>query len=489
VLDQHLGVTFSLTGIGAESGYVAKVTFTDSPKIGSVVVGPQATALTYGTAGTTTFSITVNRGSAGGNANVDYSITAGLPAGVTYGFNPASDQLKNGDNTITSILTITNSATSLPGTFSFTVFAGTGGDFATTNGTLTINKKTLTPNITANNKVYDGNNAATIATRTLTGGLVGTDVVTLVGGTATFNNKNVGTGKTVTESGLSLSGAAAANYQLSSTTATTTANITALAITGSITANNKVYDGNNTATIATRTLSGAIVGDSVSYVGGTATFNNKNVGTAKPVTATGLSLSGADAGNYTVNSTAATTADITARALVVTASASSKAYDGTTAATVTLSDNRVSGDSVTIAFTSATFDTKSVGTGKTVTVSGITISGADAGNYTVNTSASTTADITARALAVTATAANKVYDGTTAASVTLADNRGIWRRPDDRIHFGHVRHQECWNGKTVTVSGITISGTDAGNYTVNTSTTTTADITARALSVTGHCGQ
>ena len=48
------------------------------------------------------------------------------------------------------------------------------------------------------------------------------------------------------------------------------------------------------------------------------------------------------------------------------------------------------------------------------------------GNYTSNTTASTTADITAKALTVTATGINKVYDGTTTATVTLSDNRVSW---------------------------------------------------------------
>jgi hypothetical protein len=47
---------------------------------------------------------------------------------------------------------------------------------------------------------------------------------------------------------------------------------------------------------------------------------------------------------------------------------------------------------------------------KTVNVSGISISGLDAGNYTFNSTATTIANITARALTVSATAVNKVYD-------------------------------------------------------------------------------
>ena len=66
------------------------------------------------------------------------------------------------------------------------------------------------------------------------------------------------------------------------------------------------------------------------------------------------------------------------------------------------------------------FDTARVGTGKTVTVTGLTLSGAAAGNYTLaTTTATTTANITAVTLTPTVTAANKVYDGTTSADVEL----------------------------------------------------------------------
>src|SRR5213078_2994358 len=124
-----------------------------------------------------------------------------------------------------------------------------------------------------------------------------------------------------------------ANYAL--TQPTTAADITAAALTGSVTAGNKTYDGTTAATIATRTLSGVVGSENVNLVGGTATFANKTVGNGKSVTATGLSLSGADAGNYQLASTsAATTADITARTLTVSATSVNKVYDGTIAATV-----------------------------------------------------------------------------------------------------------------------------------------------------------
>lgn len=114
-----------------------------------------------------------------------------------------------------------------------TVSDGNGGNnyavtFATVaNGVIT--PRTIAGSFTANDKVYDGTNAATIATLTLTG-VVPPDAVTLVAGSATFSDKNVGAGKTVTATGLSLAGADAANYTVNST-ATALAGITPAPLT------------------------------------------------------------------------------------------------------------------------------------------------------------------------------------------------------------------------------------------------------------------
>ena len=109
--------------------------------------------------------------------------------------------------------------------------------------------------------------------------------------------------------------------------------------------------------------------------------------------------------------------------LTVSAAGVNKAYDGTTTATVTLSDNRVSGDAVTDSYTSASFADPNAGTGKTVSVSGISISGTDAGNYTLaNTTATTTANITAVPIQLSGT---RTYDGTPLAAagiLTVANN-------------------------------------------------------------------
>jgi hypothetical protein len=70
---------------------------------------------------------------------------------------------------------------------------------------------------------------------------------------------------------------------------------------------------------------------------------------------------------------------------------------------------------------SGNFSDRNVGTAKSVTVSGLTLSGTDAGNYTL-TQPTTTGNITAKELTVAGvTAVNKVYDDTTAATLNLAN--------------------------------------------------------------------
>ncbi|MGS0758316.1 YDG domain-containing protein, partial [Roseateles sp. GG27B] len=67
----------------------------------------------------------------------------------------------------------------------------------------------------------------------------------------------------------------------------------------------------------------------------------------------------------------------------------------------------------------ASFADKNVGVGKAVTVTGYTLGGADAGNYLMAQPTGLTANITQANLAVTGlSAANKVYDATTAAAMS-----------------------------------------------------------------------
>jgi trimeric autotransporter adhesin len=332
--------------------------------------------------------------------------------------------------------------------------------------------------------VYDATNTAALtgpAGVTALGG----DTVTLGGtGSGTFANKNVGNGKAVTVTGYTLSGADAGNYTVVQPTAVT-ANITpaSLAVTG-VGANNKVYDTTNTATLNGTAAVAALGSDVVSVSGGGGTFADKNVGNGKVVTVTGYTLGGADAGNYTVVQPAAVTANITPASLAVTGvGANNKVYDTTTNATLngTAAVTALGGDVVTVGGTgSGTFANKNAGSGKAVTVTGYTLGGADAGNYAVVQPTAVTANITPASLAVTGVnAQNKVFDGTTAA--TLGGTAAVAALVGDVVNVsggsGAFANANVGNAKPVTVTGYTLGGADAANYTVVQPTGLTASIT------------
>ncbi len=168
-------------------------------------------------------------------------------------------------------------------------------------------------------------------------------------------------------------------------------------VTASATDVSKTYDGTTDMTGVSLNLATLEMNDVVT-VNGSGAFASKNVGTGLGYTLSNLVLSGADAGNYHLfggTSFSGSNGAITARPLTVIYTASNKTYDGNTTATVSASDNRVSGDVLSIS-QSAAFADKNVGTGKTVSISGITLSSADAGNYTLsnaNQAAQTTASI------------------------------------------------------------------------------------------------
>jgi hypothetical protein len=312
-------------------------------------------------------------------------------------------------------------------------------------------------------------------------------VVTLQTGaaTGTFADKNVGVGKTVTIAGLTLSGAAAPNYTLTQPTAT--ADITALGVTGSYTAANKVYNGNAIAVLSAPIVTGAIAGDAVSLTGGTGAFANKNVGTNKPVTVTGTTLSGADAPNYTLGAVTANTADITALGVTGSYTAANKVYNGNAVAVLSapIVTGAIAGDAVSLTGGTGAFADKNVGTGKPVSVTGATLTGADAPNYTLGAVTANNADITALGVTGSYTAANKVYNGNAVATLSVPIVTGAIA--GDAVSLtggtGAFANKNVGTNKTVTVTGATLAGADAPNYTLGAVTANNADITA--LGVTG----
>ena len=75
--------------------------------------------------------------------------------------------------------------------------------------------------------------------------------------------------------------------------------------------------------------------------------------------------------------------------------ANDKTYDATNVATVTYTDNRLDGDTFTITST-ATFDDAELGRDKPVSITNIILTGADAANYSPNSTAVSSGDVTVR---------------------------------------------------------------------------------------------
>ncbi|WP_411877760.1 YDG domain-containing protein [Polaromonas sp. YR568] len=369
----------------------------------------------------------------------------------------------------------------------------------TATASANIDKAALTVTATTVTRAYDGSTAATGAgtVGTLAGAGAGERVN--AAGSQAYTDKNAGTGKTVTASGVTIKDAAnldvTGNYDITYVADNgSVINKATLSVTG-VVADNRTYNGTDGATLSNiGTLSGLAAGETLALSQTAAAFGDKNAGTGKTVTATGYAIadgSGGTAGlasNYQLASTSATTTANIARAnLSITTTDATKTYDGSTVATGTVvtTGTVYSGDSVSGG--SFAFANKNAGTGdKVVNVSGATVGdGMNNANYNITYVANTTSTITKADLTVQASGVDKVYDGATAATVTLSGNGFV----GDVLNLSanaSFADKNAGAGKTVSVSGIAVTGADAGNYNLvsGTSASTTASITPRALTVT-----
>ena len=372
---------------------------------------------------------------------------------------------------------------------------------ATSHANITKADISAITNITANNKVYDSNSDATLdLTSALFTGIQGLDTLTVTASSATFTaGPHVDNGKNVFISGLTLGGSNAGNYCLLDHTATATADITPAhisAITG-ITAHNKIYDGNDTATliVSAAVFSGEFIGDDLTVATSTANFNNKNVGTGKLVSISGLTLGGADAVNYILDDTTAiTTANITKLRLnaITGLTANDRVYNAGTNATLNLTsplfDGIITPGTEDLSITSAvgTFANKKVGINKTVTISSIVLGGLDAGNYDVPLTAPTTTATISKAniLNITGVTANsKTFDGNNIASLNVGSASFIGEFAGDDLTVagatGKFDNAQVGQNKTVNITDLTLGGIDALNYNlIDTTATSVADIIA-----------
>ena len=138
------------------------------------------------------------------------------------------------------------------------------------------------------------------------------------------------------------------------------------------------------------------------------TYNNSNVGTGKTLTAAGNVTDGNSGNNYTYTFVTNTSGVINARALTITAQANTKTYDGATTATTLPSITSGTLQGSDAANFIEAYDTKNVGTGKTLTPSGTVTDGNSGNNYTYTFVNNTSGVINARALTITAQANTKL---------------------------------------------------------------------------------
>jgi subtilisin family serine protease len=170
-----------------------------------------------------------------------------------------------------------------------------------------------------------------------------------------------------------------------------------LGISPDVTAVNRVYDGTAAVALQIGALTGVLAADDgdVGIVVSGATVANKSAGTGKDVTAS-LALTGGKKGNYSITQPVGLKVNIVKKQITaddVTLPQPSKTYNGSNAASFTAqlkSGVAASGDKLTLTLT-GTYDNAEIGAGKTVTVSGWSLSGADAGNYELSGQHPTTA--------------------------------------------------------------------------------------------------
>ena len=302
---------------------------------------------------------------------------------------------------------------------------------ATGDGFLYSLAPSITPGLTGTTgRVYDGTTGATLLAGNFTAaGTVDGDDVTFAWTGSEFGDRNAGTSKAVTANGIaaitSNGSASVYGYTLASTTATANIGaITPASLTVTAQADNRVYDGTTASSVAP-VVSGSIY-DGVGTAA-TQSFDDRNVGTGKILTASGLVMADGNGGaNYSINYVDSATGVITPASLTVTAQADNRVYDGTTASSVAPVVSGSIYDGVGTAATQS-FDDRNVGTGKNLTASGLVMADGNGGaNYSINYVDSATGVITPASLTVTAQADNRVYDGTTASSVAPVVSGSIY---------------------------------------------------------------
>lgn len=272
------------------------------------------------------------------------------PTGVPFGLNLAADGLISGTATTTGNQDV-----------SFAVSDAQGNAVISTV-TITVSPKQLTiDNLNGQSKNYDGNADASVRTdnATLSGVVSGDDVAADFSAlSASFADANVENPKTMSVSGITLTGADAGKYTLAQPISVSSHNGIqrgTLAVTG-LTAIDRVYNGTSNVEIDTSNavLTGVASGEDVTidWASSSAYIAEKErnesgasgfAGNNRPVYIN-ISLTGTDTDNYYAPQSPTTTVNISPAPLTVTGiTAADKIADGTTSATLNTNSAQLNG--------------------------------------------------------------------------------------------------------------------------------------------------
>ncbi len=328
-------------------------------------------------------------------------------------------------------------------------------------GTLTVNPATLNLQGT---RSYDGSTAFAGAQLSAIGVNGETFSVSGAGQSGNLSGKQVQTNQALASiDGLSLdsssNGGLAGNYTALSTTGSSVSITPASLTVSGITASSKTYDGATTATLnsSAAAFAGMITDDQLTVASASGAFVDKNAGSGKTVNISGITLGGADAGNYALSSTAAnTTADINKAPLTVTAESKSRVYGAANPALTTTISGFVAGENLSNAGVTGSASASTTATSATAAGTASINAGLGtlaASNYEFATFAAGTLTINKANLTVTADDKSRLYG---AANPTLTTTIS-----------GFV------NGETLATSGITGSAGATTSATTSTGVGTT----------------
>jgi|GEM_PF-1724532 len=243
----------------------------------------------------------------------------------------------------------------------------------------------------------------------------------------------------------------------------------------------KTYDTTTTASVTAASFTGLVGSQTlaldVDYTVSGAVFNSADAGTGRTITGTVALIANSKTANYTLSSGALSIGSQTIAKKTINISGgvvAPKVYDGTTTATVTavsfsgLVGGQTLAISVDYTIASATYDSPSVGSGKTVTATVALLSNAKANNYTLSPSGSGNLSISGQTITALPTP--------TTTQISYAIPTGIVYNASPRpitapvpasgvVGLGAITVHYAGTGGT-TYPESTAAPTDAGNYNV-----------------------